>query len=728
MVSLKINNVSIDVERGTTILNAALSAGIYIPALCSHPNLSNAKGLKGTERIYRKSEIIGKEYEYEGCKLCIVEVNGELLTACNTIVSDGMDIYTNKSNVISERRKNLAKILSKHPHACLTCAQKEGCPREPCSENVPKNERCCSKLGNCELEKIVEYIGFPLETQRYIPRNLEVINDIPLFNIDYNLCIGCLRCVRACNELVGAKAIGFTYRDEILVGFVSKEQCRFCCTCVEVCPTGALLDKKPLSKDELLPCKKNCPADIDIPGYIHAISEGKFEIAYKIVKEKVLFPSMIGRVCFHPCENHCRRREVNEPIAICSLKRFLGDNFNSEKLAPKYSNDKASEFSHRSNSSLFHRNPSYPLYYDEKKIAVIGSGPAGLACAYYLAKKGYKVSIFEEQKELGGMLRYGIPSYRLPKEILKRSIEEIIEGIEVITSKRINDISSIKEKYDAIFIACGLQKSKRLMGIEDNVILGLEFLKKVNNGEKIEVGKKVIVIGGGNVAIDVSLTALRLCAEEVNVVCLEKREEMPAFDYEVREAIDEGINIYNALGPKKVIFENGIIKGVEFVKCTSVFDEKGRFAPTFDENIKKTIYGDQVILAIGQSLESSFLNNISLSNGFIKVNERMETNEKGIFAGGDAIGNKQSVIDALVSGKRAAIEIDKYLGGDGNIDETPKKFEFHLCNVSEGFAGMKREKINKIDLGKRRKSFEEVELGYNESSAINEAKRCLYCD
>ncbi|MDI6856618.1 MAG: FAD-dependent oxidoreductase, partial [Candidatus Thermoplasmatota archaeon] len=494
MITLTIDDVEVKVEESSTVLDAAKSVGIYIPALCAHPNLPPAIGMKPGNAIYRGNELVRNSFpkEFEGCKLCVVEIEGAQTTslACNTFVTEGMVVHTNTPRLKELRRDNLAQILANHPHACLTCAEREGCSREPCSLNVPVNERCCPKLGRCELQKVAEYIGIKPELTRYQSRGLPSLKDEPLFERDYNLCIGCLRCVRVCKDIRGVGALDFVWNgSEFVVGTISSaslkdSDCKFCGACVEVCPTGALTDKKIMMlaerEKELVPCSNACPAGIDVPRYVRLIKKEKFAEAYNVIREKVPFPSVLGRVCHRPCESECRRSELNEPIAVRELKRFVTEQAEGAKVIKK-------------------RAPT------GKKVAVVGSGPAGLTASYYLAEKGYDVTVFESLPVAGGALAVCIPEYRLPKEILDIDIQNIRNaGVKIKTNVTVgNDVlfDDILKEYKAVFIATGAHKSLKLDIPNENadgVLYAMEFLKDANLKKKIKIGKRVGVIGGGN--------------------------------------------------------------------------------------------------------------------------------------------------------------------------------------------------------------------------------------
>ncbi|MBI4722612.1 MAG: (2Fe-2S)-binding protein, partial [Candidatus Stahlbacteria bacterium] len=359
MPSITIDGKKVDADEGRTILDVALGIGVYIPHLCAHPDLPSFDKSVTSNVIYRGATQINgnnSDAKWEGCKLCVVEVKGNgdtpsplktllprdeaLRTSCSTIIEDGMVIQTNTPKIKSARQSALTNILTTHPHSCLTCAQKEGCSLTQCSTNVPQNERCCSKFGKCELQKVVEYIGLPADTPKYTYKELPVIKTDPLFYRDFNLCIGCLRCVRMCNDIRGVGALGFVFSDPTqhgtgreasnpIVGTIApslKESgCKFCGSCAEVCPTGAIMDKEDNSHREA-PCVHNCPIGIDVPRYINYIAEHKFADALSVINEKTPFPAILGSLCEHPCEQSCRRGELNDPISICALKRFVADN------------------------------------------------------------------------------------------------------------------------------------------------------------------------------------------------------------------------------------------------------------------------------------------------------------------------------------------------------------------------------------------------------------------
>jgi NADPH-dependent glutamate synthase beta subunit-like oxidoreductase len=410
---------------------------------------------------------------------------------------------------------------------------------------------------------------------------------------------------------------------------------------------------------------------------------------------------------------------VSEPVSICRLKRFAAEHGTSHDQA-------------------------VPVANTGKSVAVVGSGPAGLTAAYYLQAKGHSVTVFEAASEPGGMLSQGIPRFRVPRDVVQREIERILaRGIELRTNSPVgsgSDLSleKLRSEYDAVFLAVGARLSKkiRLEGSEmPGVLWGLDFLREVNSGlwPGTPLGR-VVVIGGGNVAMDVALTARRWGAKEIEIACLESRAEMPAFESEIAQACEEGAVLHPSWGPKRVL-ANGKVAGIELVRCTRVFDESGHFNPSFDPSDTTVIEADTVILAIGQSTDLSFLEEgdqeLATERGTVRVDEvSFATPLPGLFAAGEVVSGPSSVIQAIAAGRKAATSIDRHLGGDGVIEEAlaPVQEANLWIGRDENFSSRGREPMPYLPLVDRQTSFNTIELGFDEPAALREARRCLRCD
>lgn len=734
-VKLTINGQDVEAQAGILILEAAKMAGIYIPVLCYHPDLPVAKGSQAARVVYQGARRIENALPGEpgkGCGLCVVELEGEqdLVSSCATEVREGMVVTTESDRIQAKRQENLAIILANHPHACLTCAQQEGCSRTQCSANVPENERCCDRFGHCELQNVVNYIGISDTTPKWIPTKFPIFSEDALFKRDFNLCVACTRCVRACRDLRGIEALGFVYNEKgqaeigTLAPSLADSGCKFCTACVEVCPTGALTDKGVRAgkkEQDLVPCREACPAHIDVPGYLRLIAEGKADEANAVVREKVPFPGILGRICIHPCEEVCRRGDVNEPIAICALKRYAAD---QEKGLWK------KEIKVKSDTG--------------KRVAVVGSGPAGLTCAYHLAMEGYQVTIYEKLPIAGGMLSAGIPEFRLPRDIIDAEVKIIKDlGVEIKTNVDIGKDVTVgqlrKEGNKAIFLAIGAQECKSL-GVEgeelEGVYPGMDFLRDINLGKKVDLGHRLAVIGGGNVALDTVRTARRIGAEGAFVIYRRSFEEMPAIKEEIEKCKEEGIQIHTLTAPKRIIGENGRVKAIECVKMVlGEPDETGRRRPIPQEGSEFIMEVDGVIPAIGQESDWACLGPecaCTLSDwGTMNVDPlTLKADDQDIFAGGDAVTGPRTVVEAIAAGRKAASSIDRALGGNGDIDKVlfQRDVPSQYLGRDEGFSSWPREQVPEIELQKRQQGFDEVVLGYKDEQALTEAKRCLQCD
>ena len=459
------------------------------------------------------------------------------------------------------------------------------------------------------------------------------------------------------------------------------------------------------------PCSHTCPAEIDVPRYLRFIAEGKPAEAVAVIREKIPFPAVCGLVCFHPCEAKCRRAQLDEAIAIRILKRFAWEHDTGMwkqkiKVAPATG----------------------------KRVAIIGSGPAGLTAAYYLAKLGHSVTVFEALPEPGGMMLVGIPDYRLPKDALRAEIKEIEDiGVEIRTNTRVDSIDKLfKEGYNAVFLAIGAHQGLKI-GVEGEdsprVMECVNFLREVSLGKEVKLGEKVAVIGGGNAAIDSARTALRLGTKEVTIVYRRTQAEMPASAEEIKEALEEGVQIYFLAAPSRIFSRNGRVELESIRMELGAMDSSGRRRPEPIKGSEFAMSFDTIIAAIGQRPEIPHQFNLATGRGnAIQVDpDTLVTSREGVFAGGDAVTGPASVIEAIAAGRQVAISIDKYLGGSGDIDETlapPEKAMTPLEEAEE----KRRPEMPTLPDKKRLSGFDQVELGYTDEMAIEEAQRCLRCD
>jgi len=498
--------------------------------------------------------------------------------------------------------------------------------------------------------------------------------------------------------------------------------------------TGAWRAQRPFYEDKTPPCSAACPAGNDIVAFIQKITQGDFEGAWNLIKEENPFPRICGRVCFHPCESKCNRGDYDEPIAIHALERFVSDfASNLNKKIEKVSGVK------------------------KEKIAIIGSGPAGMSCAYHLAKLHYDVTVFESSSSAGGMLRSGIPSYRLPKNVLDREISNIEAlGVEIRTGILFSEdlkLDGLKD-YQAIFIATGAHRGRGLLipgEKEKGVVSGLDLLKKINLGKKVKLGDKMAIIGGGNTAIDVARSIIRM-GKKATILYRRSKEEMPAFEEEMMEAIEEGVKIRYLVNPIR-IQQKECLKRLECLRMElGEKDESGRRRPVPIPHSNFFIEADNVIIAAGEEIEVSFLpKGMERREGIVLTQRDGSTGIKGIFAGGDLTSKQRTVAHAIGSGKKAALAIDCYFKGMDSeeairqilIGEGPSLSIFRHLHPGERmmnphvvtfeelnmdyFEPSKRYTESKGLVKKRIKGFEEVTSTFTEGIALEEAERCFSC-
>jgi NADPH-dependent glutamate synthase beta subunit-like oxidoreductase len=500
--------------------------------------------------------------------------------------------------------------------------------------------------------------------------------------------------------------------------------------------------------DRNIPCRTACPIHTECGRYVQSIGISRDEEAYMLARAPNPFAYVLGRICAHPCEDACRRGKIDEPIAICALKRFATERHNLGA-----GHDPA-------------RKSQPPAPKRGKKIAIVGAGVCGLTCAHDLALLGYSVEVFESAPVPGGMLYLGIPHFRLPREIIMMEVDNIL-GLGVALHTRMTlgrdiTLSGLRSQFDAVLLATGLNKGRdlnipgaHLAGVYN----GIDFLINVNLGYEIELGKRVVVVGGGNVAIDVARAAVRIVqetpdggaaesgaeslqpaldaarmalrsgAEQVTLVSLESREQMPAWKGEVHEAEREGITVENGWGPKEVIGNDGAAAGLKVRRCITVFDENGRFNPAFSDD-EKLIPCESVVLAIGQQADLSFLageDGIEVTpRGILKIDETLMTTAPGVFAGGDVAFGPRILVEAVANGHRAARSIHVHLSGKARKTILSRFRIFNNWEMPRGFLSIPRQ-IMPVLPSNRRIGIAEVELGFDEEQGRAEGLRCLKC-
>lgn len=522
----------------------------------------------------------------------------------------------------------------------------------------------------------------------------------------------------------------------------------------------------------LVPCQMGCPIHTDAGRYVQLIAEGKDKEAYLTARSPNPFASVCGRVCAAPCEDWCRRGKIDAPVSIRALKRFVTEKYGIESLDPDAQDvlfEGSKEPGNKWKWHLPNQVESRKNVVQNKKVAVIGSGPSGLSCAHDLVLMGYQVTVFEATNVAGGMLRHGIPEYRLSRLLIDKEIEKITgRGVEIRYNSPVSQkfgLSEIRNQgFEAVFISVGTQKGRDLSleGSDlDGVVKAIDYLLNINNGYRVNLGKRVLVIGGGFVAFDAARTALRgtaesdqpslheavdaartavrAGAEEVHIVSLESFSEMPVLrtvqgHEEFEEAKKEGVVFHPQRGPRKFIGENGKLKGVEFVGVERTYDENGRFNPVYNENYKEIFEADSIILAIGQQADLAFLkpsDGVELTPArLVKIDpQTLATTAPGVYAGGDVAFGPRNIIDAVANGKKAALSIDEYLRKQSPrtvFELSIEKIPTRAFTRPEDFEQHAREAAPTIDLN-RRTGISEVESGYTEEQARRQAERCLAC-
>jgi NADPH-dependent glutamate synthase beta subunit-like oxidoreductase len=509
----------------------------------------------------------------------------------------------------------------------------------------------------------------------------------------------------------------------------------------------------------MVKCQHACPVHTNACGYVTAIAEGRYEEAYRLARATNPFASICGRVCGAPCEVNCRRGDVDEPVAIRALKRYVTDKHGPE------AGDAATYHSACDQRML------PPNRGDYEKVAVIGAGVSGLTVAHDLIQIGYKVTVFEADAQPGGMLTVGVPIFRLPRELVKKEINAILAlGVELKCNMRLGRDFTLgdlrRDGYKAIFLGIGLPKGRKLPlpGADRSMVYdGMDFLRSFNEGKPMPLGRRIVVIGGGNVAYDVARSAVRPFAsmghseavsdmergeqvaydvarsalrmssnKEVHVVCLESRAEMPADEVEVGEGEDEGLKLHNSRGPREVLGENGTVTGLRTIRCKAVFDADGRFNPVFDESEVEDIPADTVIFAIGQSSDLSFLkpeDGVETQRGLIKVNpETYQTTAPDVYACGDIAHGPRLFINAIASAQVAARSMHDFLRGTRTDVVVRSHWAPALYTMAEGWERLPRCNPPVLDALERAASLQIIEEPFPQADARRQGARCLRCN
>lgn len=691
MVKLYIDGREIEAVEGQSVLNAALANDIYIPHLCSHPDLP----------------------VQSNCKLCVVNVEGmpDVMCACEVQVQEGMRVTTKSEDLMHRRRMAMELMLAGHPHDCTGC----------------------KRFGKCELQTLMQYLSVVHARMHHVIKNCNNINTVnPIVNRELERCIQCGRCVRACQDLRGANVLQYNNKNgETYIGTVGDRPlidagCRFCSACVAVCPTGALTDQEGLFRTDvpadqaIVPCQVECPAHIDIPAYIRAVKEGRYTDAVGIIREKVTFPHTLGYICNHLCQTGCKHKAVGEPLSIRDLKRFAVENDVDKTWKDK----------------------GFQKPRTGKKVAVIGAGPCGMTAAYYLNKLGHDVKVFEKRPQLGGPMTSGMPAYRLPLEAVQAELQYIVDsGVDYECNTEISDVTALRKDYDAVLIAAGVSKGKKLPipGSDfKQVYTAIDILAEVHAGESMEkLGKTVCIIGAGSVGYDCARTLVRK-GLTVNLACLEKGDAILADEEDQVQGREEGIVSFPGRSFEAIEGTPDQVTGLRVhTVLSSTYDKAtGRVTEVAEEGSQMVIPCDSVIFATGQYTGLQDFENfgIELTRGFPinPANGKPEhiTSLEGVFAAGDVITGISFVIKAIAQAREVVPMIDKYLGGDGVIDETlvERTRDPHIGECPD-FAKLPKIEMDLLTPEQRLQNPDQsVFTTYTCEQAHCEAERCLQCD
>lgn len=688
-IKLYIDGREIEAESGQTVLEAALAADVYIPHLCTHPDLSTQSG----------------------CKLCIVDIEGVegAVCSCETAAEDGMRVTTKSERLQHKRSVAMELMLAGHPHDCTSC----------------------KAYLKCELQALMQYLGAVHSRLRDVHRETNHINtNNPLIVREMERCVQCGRCVRACNDLRDVGILAYCKKhDETYIGTqedmpLGEAGCRFCGACVAVCPTGALQDAEGIFRTDLpkeqaiVPCQAECPAHTDIPAYLRAINESKYSDAVGIIREKLPFPHALGYVCNNRCETGCKRSGLNDPLSIRNLKRFAVEHDEEQAWKDKYL-------------------AAAPR--TGKKVAVIGGGATGLTAAYYLNKKGHDVTVFEKQRIPGGHMTGGMPEYRIPTKDVLAEVKIIEDsGVNIVCDAEVKNAAGLKKDYDAVLVAIGTSVGKKLGYLPganfDQVYTAVDLLRANRLGLPIDLGSTVNVIGGGNVAFDVACTLIRM-GKTVNVVCLEKDASQASAE-ERDMGLEEGVNLFDSHSNEAILGSREKVTGLQVHKINS-FHFHPETRALVEDPIPDSTYVipcDSIVFAAGQvtGLTEDF--GIAVNKFGYPIDPKtgkseQTTSVEGVFAAGDVITGTKFVIDAIAQAREAAERIDRYLGGDGNIDEelVERRHDPKIGKIDD-FYKLPRQEMDIKPAAERKDNFLPISDGLTCEQAGCESGRCLQCD